>query len=112
MIKLYLLLDELESFFSIIEKITDNITSHPEEIKYQKLKFSNRIVTDKINNRPGGMDFMLAMGFDIEVERSNSDKAGTLDGRRTGEDGELGGKYYILQSNRIESINSSLIWLG
>ena len=83
--------DELDSFLNIIQKISSNIISNPTETKYQKLKFSNRLVAEKINARSGGEDFMLTMGFDV-IE----------------EDGE---KAYMLRPDGLESMQSSVGWL-
>lgn len=92
--------DELDSFLHIIQKVSDNITSHPEDTKYQKLKFNNRLVNEKINARTGGVDFMLAMGFDV-IEEEVTGAA-----RGTGSE-----KMYVLRKDGLGSIAASVSWL-
>jgi len=87
--------DELEGFLNIMLKISANITSNPAEAKFQKLKFGNKVVSEKINARSCGMDFMLAIGFDV-IE----------------DEGENGAeKVYVLRPDGFQSIESSMDWL-
>ena len=96
--------DELDSFLSIIQKVSNNIVSHPEEAKYQKLKYSNRLVSEKINARVGGGDFMLAMGFDVlEEEVASNSSSGTIAG---------GGWEKVLRADGLGGLAGSVQWLG
>ena len=80
----------------MVQKIGTNIATHPLDHKYHSLKFSNRVVSEKINARVGGVDFMLASGFDV--------CEGVSEGVR-------GGKVYVLRPEGVESIMDAVEWL-
>lgn len=88
--------DELESFLHIILTLGGNIVSHPDEIKYHRLKFSNRNVREKINARTGGADFMQAMGFEVKDEDNN----GNIE------------RMFVLRPEEVRNVPSGLDWLS
>ena len=84
----------------MVQKIGTNIATHPLDHKYHSLKFSNRVVSEKINARVGGVDFMLASGFDV-CEGVNEGVS----------EGVSGGKVYVLRPEGVESIMDAVEWL-
>jgi hypothetical protein len=84
----------------VVQKIGTNIATHPLDHKYHSLKFSNRVVSEKINARVGGVDFMLASGFDV-CEGVNEGVS----------EGVSGGKVYVLRPEGVESIMDAVEWL-
>jgi hypothetical protein len=88
----------------VVQKIGTNIATHPLDHKYHSLKFSNRVVSEKINARVGGVDFMLASGFDV--------CEGVSEGASEGVSGGVsGGKVYVLRPEGVESIMDAVEWL-
>ena len=51
---------------------------------------------EKINSRTGGVDFMMAMGFDVQEEEV---------------DGQVD-RVYILTHEEMEGVQSAVEWLG
>lgn len=62
--------NELDDLYNILQQIILNIISHPEEIKYQEIKLTNKIIKERILNRNGGIEFMQAIGFQI-IQKDN-----------------------------------------
>lgn len=88
-------------------KISAAIFAHPEDLKYQRLKFSNRLVSEKINARTGGKEYMLAMGFNVEID--DGDKK---EGDSGGVGGAVGGeKVYVLRPDGLDGLAASVDWL-
>jgi hypothetical protein len=51
----------------ILNTICKNIVNNPFEPKYQTIKLSNKTVQQRIVQRKGGLEFLGAVGFIVEV---------------------------------------------
>ena len=47
----------------IMSKIVKNIIENPSDIKYRELKFSNKVVQNRIVSRKGGSELLQLFGF-------------------------------------------------
>lgn len=56
-------LDRAEDCIETIKKYLNNIISNPNEEKFQKIRMSNRIFSEKVANIEGAKEFMQAAGF-------------------------------------------------
>lgn len=55
---------QLKVGIETLSKYLNNIVEHPEEEKYQKIRISNRNFQERVLNLEGGLDFLLAAGFE------------------------------------------------
>lgn len=68
---------DLDDFCELIETIITNIVEHPNEQKFKELKLNKGPIQKRIVSRPGGLEFMYAVGFetisqdDIKLLRFN-----------------------------------------
>jgi hypothetical protein len=53
---------------SVVLKVIDNITAHPEDPKYRKMKLSNATIKRKIVDVNGGLELMRALGFKRDAD--------------------------------------------
>lgn len=60
-------LDRAEDCIETIKKYLNNIIANPSEEKFQKIRMSNRIYTEKVANVEGSLEFMQAAGFREQV---------------------------------------------
>ena len=58
----------------ILHQIIENIISNPEEDKYRILRYKNTSLKRRIFDRSGGLDFILATGFQFTTTSSNQQK--------------------------------------
>lgn len=62
-------LDKAEDCIDTLKKYLTNIIANPDEPKYQKIRFSNRVYCDKVANVEGSMQFLTAAGFhEVEID--------------------------------------------
>jgi hypothetical protein len=73
---------ELKKGMELLLKIIGNIMEHPNEVKYQKLKLSSKVVHTKLLPVHGTMDILAAAGFSLETDciayRANEDGSGEM----------------------------------
>lgn len=79
----------LDDLRDTVAKVISNAVANPFDPKYRTLKISNSMVKSKIMEVSGGLDFMLAVGFELRTENENkmlvySDDDAGLDGLETG----------------------------
>jgi UBX domain-containing protein 6 len=55
--------EKAEQCVETLTKYLENITNHPDEEKYRKIRMSNRIFCDKVKSVEGALDFLTAAGF-------------------------------------------------
>ena len=87
-------LNDLKDLQGLCHTICSNIITNPHEIKYQQLKISNKLLQTRLMPRKGGIEFLLAIGFEIR----------TIDFQ----------KVLVLRSDEsdyIANINDGLAWL-
>jgi hypothetical protein len=82
---------QLDDFYAIVMMIVNNLRTFPLERKYQELKFSNSQIQNRILKRSGGMEFMQAIGFQIQSKEDQ--------------------KYFIFQEDYFQELDGSLSWL-
>jgi hypothetical protein len=59
--------EQLENFIEICTKILTKIAENPLEEKYQSLKIANALIANRVIPIKGGMSFLNASGFKLEV---------------------------------------------
>lgn len=59
--------DRAEDCIETIKKYLNNIIANPSEEKFQKIRMSNRIYSEKVANIEGSFEFMQAAGFNEQV---------------------------------------------
>ena len=60
-------LKDLQDLQVLCHTICSNIISNPNEIKYQQLKISNKLLQTRLMPRKGGIEFLLAIGFETRT---------------------------------------------
>ncbi|KAL1114943.1 hypothetical protein AAG570_007766 [Ranatra chinensis] len=58
--------EKIEQCVSTLITYLQNIIDNPSEVKYQKIRLSNRIYEEKVSKLEGAHDFLLAAGFEIK----------------------------------------------
>jgi hypothetical protein len=64
-------LEELTEFLLLILK---NILQTPEDPKYRKLKYSNKTFQNRIIKMNGGMEYLIATGFQNKIDEDSGEK--------------------------------------
>lgn len=59
--------DKAEACIETLRKYLENIVNNPNEEKYHKIRLSNRIYTEKVQNIEGSFEFLQAAGFKEET---------------------------------------------
>jgi PUB domain/Ubiquitin family len=57
-----------ETALTTLDKILNNIVTHPMEEKYRKVKRQNPAFSKRLGGLVGGHDCMLAVGFQVEID--------------------------------------------
>jgi hypothetical protein len=84
--------EQLDDFYALLMTIIQNLLMFPLEKKYQEIKFSNSQIQNRILKRTGGMEFMQAIGFQIQIKEDQ--------------------KYFIFQpEDYFHELHASLSWL-
>ena len=65
---------QLLTLQSYVNKIVENILSHPNEEKYLRLKMSNSILQKNIFSVNGGLELLLSIGFQFELDPITAEK--------------------------------------
>lgn len=60
-------IERAEDCIETIKKYLTNIIHNPTEIKFQKIRMSNRIFSEKVANIEGSFEFMKAAGFQEQI---------------------------------------------
>jgi hypothetical protein len=58
---------DLYDLHQLCHTICNNILQHPHDMKYQQLKLSNKSIQTRLLTRHGGLDFLHAIGFEIQT---------------------------------------------
>mmetsp|Transcript_9392 Transcript_9392/g.12211 ORF Transcript_9392/g.12211 Transcript_9392/m.12211 type:complete len:306 (-) Transcript_9392:1525-2442(-) len=61
--------EEVEQSLKLINQVVANILKHPDELKYKKLRCSNKKVKKYITDVPGALNLFLQIGFRKVVDR-------------------------------------------
>lgn len=64
--------EKIDTCVETLCKYLENIITYPEEEKYQKIRMSNRVFTDRVQPIEGSMELLLAAGF-IQEKLPNAD---------------------------------------
>ncbi|XP_050668603.1 UBX domain-containing protein 6 [Leptidea sinapis] len=64
--------EKIETCIETLCKYLENIVTHPDEEKYQKIRMSNRAFNDRVLPIEGALDFLLASGF-AQTKLSNAE---------------------------------------
>ncbi|VDD88276.1 unnamed protein product [Enterobius vermicularis] len=51
-----------------LQKYVQNLIEHPEETKYRRIRMSNKALKDRVLCVKGGLEFLLACGFEEKLE--------------------------------------------
>jgi len=87
-------ISNLNDLQQLCHMICNNILQHPNDIKYQQLKLSNKLIQTRLLTRKGGIEFLHAIGFEIQTHDFQ--------------------KVLVLKNNEnnyIDNIRNGLIWL-
>lgn len=60
-------LDKAEDCIETLKKYLQNIISNPSEEKYQRIRMSNRIFSEKVAPAEGSLEFLKAAGFQEQI---------------------------------------------
>ena len=60
-------LDKAEDCIETLKKYLQNIINNPSEEKFQRIRMSNRIFTEKVANVEGSLEFLKAAGFQEQI---------------------------------------------
>jgi hypothetical protein len=58
----------LEPCIELLNKYADNILNNPTDVKYRKIKMSNKIFAEKVKPVPGAIEILKAAGFEEVTE--------------------------------------------
>eukprot|EP01137_Pigoraptor_chileana_P016577 Opistho-2@73533 len=47
-----------------------NVVAHPGELKYRRIRMGNRQFGERVASVPGGIDFLVASGFSIRIDKA------------------------------------------
>ncbi|CAH0714904.1 unnamed protein product, partial [Brenthis ino] len=64
--------EKVETCVETLCKYLENIVTHPEEEKYQKIRMSNRVFCERVQPIEGSMELLLAAGF-VQQKLPNSE---------------------------------------
>lgn len=70
--------EELEAMRGLLQKVVENITAHPEDLKFRSLKLSNKALRSKIFDRQGSREIMTLLGFRNDQNRKDGEAVLTL----------------------------------
>lgn len=56
--------EAVQACIGIICKYLDNVSAHPDDPKYRKIKWANKTLQEKVGKLKGGVEFLQAVGFE------------------------------------------------
>lgn len=56
-------LDKAEQTLELIEKLTRNVQQNPKDMKFRKVKLTNKAISEKLASVPGAVDLMYTLGW-------------------------------------------------
>ena len=63
--------DALQACITTVCKYLDNVSSHPDDPKYRKIKWMNKSLQQKVGKLKGGIEFLQAVGFERKLISSD-----------------------------------------